>query len=175
MRANALYTGNSATAWYLLADAPHQHHTQVYEGEQKAIIDPALWMRTRAALSASARANPMDVGTTADAWLINAGNWRQGAGGVGEQVPLAECHCGLLSTSRSQQCDEPFLLEVPVVRQCVGDAVVRHREERDAIDEAVALVLPVFVENESAVEGATGLLVNNYACVLADAFDEVGR
>ena len=44
---------------------------QVYEGEQEAISDPALLMRIRAAFGASARANEMDVGTTADTRLIN--------------------------------------------------------------------------------------------------------
>ena len=38
----ALYTGNSAKAWYLLVDVIRQHQAQVYEGEQEAIIDPAL-------------------------------------------------------------------------------------------------------------------------------------
>ena len=45
---SALYTGNSVKAWYLFADPPPQHHAQVYEGEQEAIIDPALWAQAGA-------------------------------------------------------------------------------------------------------------------------------
>ena len=68
----ARYTGHSAKAWYLLVDVIRQHHAQVYEGKREAIIDPALWMRTRAALGTSSRANGVDIGTTADTRLINA-------------------------------------------------------------------------------------------------------
>jgi len=40
-------------------------------------------MGTRAAFNASARANEMDVGTTADTRLINGGNRREGIRGAG--------------------------------------------------------------------------------------------
>ena len=164
---------NTAAIGKVWSHQPPQHHAQVYESEQKAIIDLVLWMGTQAAFNASAQANEMDLGTTADTRLINAGHRREGIEGAGRQVPLAGCHCGLLSISPSQQCDELLLLEVPVVRQCVGDAVVRHREERDAIDEAVALVLPVLVENESSVEGGTRLRNDVDPRILADAFNNL--
>jgi len=45
---SALHTGNSAKAWYLRVDVIRQHHAQVYEGDQEAIIDPALWTQAGA-------------------------------------------------------------------------------------------------------------------------------
>jgi len=38
-----------------------QHHDQVYEGEQEAIIDPALWQRVQAILEANGRDRGSDV------------------------------------------------------------------------------------------------------------------
>jgi site-specific DNA recombinase len=38
-----------------------QHHDQVYEGEQEAIIDPALWMRVQAVLEANGRDKGSDI------------------------------------------------------------------------------------------------------------------
>ena len=76
---NALYTGNSAKvggAWYLFADPPPQHHAQVYAGEQEAMIDPALWMRTRAAFGASSRASRLALGAMEATPIMSAGNRR---------------------------------------------------------------------------------------------------
>jgi len=71
---------NIASIGKVWSPQPHQCHAQVYEGEQEAIIDPALRMLTRAAFSASVRASEMDIGTTGYTWLINAGNRREDAG-----------------------------------------------------------------------------------------------
>ena len=72
----ALYTGSSAKAWYLFADPPPQHHAEVYAGEQEAMIDPALWMRTRAAFGASARASRLALGAMEATPIMSAGNRR---------------------------------------------------------------------------------------------------
>jgi len=68
---------------YLGKVQPPQHHAQVYEGEQEAIIEPALWMRTRAAFGALARENGIDIGATNDTSLINGENRRQITGVAG--------------------------------------------------------------------------------------------
>jgi len=59
---SALYTGNSAKAWSLLADVTPQHHAQVYEGEQEAIIDPALWLQAGAGVRSNTRAHGLAFG-----------------------------------------------------------------------------------------------------------------
>jgi len=76
---------NVASIGKVWSPQPPQRHAQVYEGEQEAIIDLVLWMGTQAAFNASAQANEMDLGTTADTRLINAGHRREGAGGAGER------------------------------------------------------------------------------------------
>jgi len=39
-----------------------QHHAQVYEGEQEAIIDPALWLQAGAGVRSNARAHGLAFG-----------------------------------------------------------------------------------------------------------------
>jgi len=74
---------NVASIGKVWSPQPPQRHAQVYESEQKAMIELVLWMGTQAAFNASARANEMDVATTANTRLINAANRRQGIEGAG--------------------------------------------------------------------------------------------
>jgi len=73
---SALYTGNSAKAWYLLADVTPQHHAQVYEGEQEAIIDLALWMRTDAGVRSNTRVHGLALGAMEAMPIISGGTRR---------------------------------------------------------------------------------------------------
>ena len=57
-----------------------------------------------------------------------------------------------------------------IVREDVGDALLTHRQRRDAIREAVAFVRSGFEEGDAVQRGLVGLVANHDARIAQDTF-----
>ena len=77
--------------------------------------------------------------------------------GKEKSLVLFDMNCGSVKNRPLKQDGKPFLLEMPVMGQNVGDTVLTHRLHRDAVGQAVSLIRASLEEAETVKKRLMGL------------------